>query len=51
MDNEKSIVISSTFATEPLREPITFWLDRLKLDARLIFAPELQLMQNLLDAE
>ena len=50
MDNQKSIVISSTFATEPLREPITFWLDRLKLDARHIFAPELQLMQNLLDA-
>ena len=50
MDNQKSIVISSTFAAEPLREPISFWLDRLKLAARLIFAPELQLIQNLLDA-
>jgi FkbH-like protein len=50
MDNQKSIVISSTFAAEPLREPISFWLDRLKLSARLLFAPELQLFQNLLDA-
>jgi len=50
MDNQKSIVISSTFAAEPLREPISFWLNRLKLAARLIFAPELQLIQNLLDA-
>jgi FkbH-like protein len=44
-----SIVIGSTFAAEPLREPISFWLDRLKLAARLIFAPELQLVQNLVD--
>ena len=50
MDNQKSIVISSTFAAEPLREPISFWLDRLELVAPLIFAPELQLIQNLLDA-
>jgi FkbH-like protein len=50
MDNQKSIVISSTFAAEPLREPISFWLDRLELVASLIFAPELQLIQNLLDA-
>ena len=50
MDNQKSIVISSTFAAEPLREPISFWLNRLKLAARLIFAPELQLIQNLLNA-
>jgi hypothetical protein len=50
MNNQKSIVISSTFAVEPLREPISFWLDRLHLDARLTFAPELQLLQNLLDA-
>jgi FkbH-like protein len=50
MDNQKSIVISSTFAAEPLREPLSFWLNRLQLPGRLVFAPELQLMQNLLDA-
>jgi FkbH-like protein len=50
MDNQKSIVISSTFAAEPLRVPLSFWLNRLKLAARLVFAPELQLIQNLLDA-
>jgi FkbH-like protein len=50
MDNQKSIVISATFAAEPLRAPLLFWLHRLKLPSRLIFAPELQLIQNLLDA-
>ena len=49
MDNQNSIVISSTFAAEPLRVPLSFWLDRLRLGARLVFAPELQLIQNLLD--
>lgn len=49
--NQNSIVISSTFAAEPLRVPLSFWLDRLKLAARLVFAPELQLIQNLLDPD
>jgi FkbH-like protein len=50
MDHQNSIVISSSFAAEPLRAPLSFWLSRLKLSARLVFAPELQLIQNLLDA-
>jgi FkbH-like protein len=51
MDKEKALVISSSFTAEPLRESIFFWLDRLNLAAQVVFGPQLQLIQNLLDAD
>jgi FkbH-like protein len=44
-----SISIAATFTAEPLREPLAFWLDELKWDCGIRFAPYNQVFQELLD--
>lgn len=44
-----SIAIASTFTIEPLRRPLTFWLERLQIPAEVDFAPYAQVLQALLD--
>jgi FkbH-like protein len=43
------IVIAGTFTVEPLSQPIEFWMERLRIPARIEFAPHNQIFQQLLD--
>lgn len=48
MKNRK-ITISATFTAEPLSDPLTFWLNQLKLPFEIEFSPFNQVFQQLLD--
>jgi amino acid adenylation domain-containing protein/FkbH-like protein len=47
--NPQTIAICGTFTTEPLEEPLRFWLDELEIPSRIKFAPYDQVFQQLLD--
>jgi len=47
--NGPFIAISATFTAEPLRDPLSFWLDRLGFNDQIEFAPYNQVFQQLLD--
>jgi FkbH-like protein len=49
MDNERTIVIASTFTPDPMRDAIQYWLERLELPGQIVFAPQNQVLQTLLD--
>ncbi|MBI3000000.1 MAG: HAD-IIIC family phosphatase [Deltaproteobacteria bacterium] len=49
MQSESTIVISSTFAADPIAESVNFWLEHMEMPARVSFARPLQLVQTLLD--
>jgi amino acid adenylation domain-containing protein/FkbH-like protein len=43
------VAVCGTFTTEPLEEPLRFWLDELEIPSRVKFAPYDQVFQQLLD--
>jgi amino acid adenylation domain-containing protein/FkbH-like protein len=45
----QTIAICGTFTTEPLEEPLRFWLDELGMPGSIKFAPYDQVFQQLLD--
>ncbi len=45
----RTIAVCGTFTTEPLEEPLRFWLDELQMPGRIKFAPYNQVFQQLLD--
>jgi ABC-type multidrug transport system ATPase subunit len=45
----QTIALGGTFTTEPLEEPLRFWLDELEIPSRIKFAPFDQVFQQLLD--
>jgi amino acid adenylation domain-containing protein/FkbH-like protein len=45
----QTIAICGTFTTEPLEEPLRFWLDELGIPSQIKFAPYGQVFQQLLD--
>ncbi|HKD06956.1 MAG TPA: amino acid adenylation domain-containing protein [Bryobacteraceae bacterium] len=45
----ETIAVAATFTAEPLEEPLSFWMDRLDIPARVNFAPYGQVFQQLLD--
>jgi FkbH-like protein len=45
----QTIAVCGTFTTEPLEEPLRFWLDELGMPGRIKFAPFDQVFQQLLD--
>src|SRR6266508_1448359 len=49
MDNQRTIVIASTFTPDPVRDTIQYWLERLELPGQIVFAPQNQVLQTLLD--
>jgi FkbH-like protein len=44
-----SIVITSTFVAEPVETSLSFWMQELKIPAKIAFAPYNQVFQQLLD--
>ena len=44
-----TIAVCGTFTTEPLEEPLRFWLDELGIPSQIKFAPYDQVFQQLLD--
>ncbi len=48
-NRQETIAIASTFTAEPIEEFLNFWLEELKLSARVEFAPYNQVFQQLLD--
>lgn len=46
-----SVVVTSTFTAQPLKEPLDFWSEELNLPMRVRFAPYGQVFQQLLDPE
>lgn len=49
MQAEREIVIASSFTAEPVRESVQFWLRRMQMPGRILFAPQNHLLQTLLD--
>ncbi|HVO92576.1 MAG TPA: HAD-IIIC family phosphatase [Terriglobales bacterium] len=49
MADERTIVIASTFTPDPVGDTIRYWLDCLELRGRIVFAPQNQVFQTLLD--
>ncbi|HEY3861976.1 MAG TPA: amino acid adenylation domain-containing protein [Verrucomicrobiae bacterium] len=45
----ETIAVCGTFTTEPVEEPLRFWLDELGIRHRIQFAPYNQVFQQLLD--
>jgi FkbH-like protein len=45
----QTIAIGGTFTTEPLEDPLRFWLNELEIPSRIKFAPYNQVFQQLLD--
>ena len=45
----RTLAVASTFTAEPLSEPLTFWMERLGLQAKIRFAAYNQVFQELLD--
>jgi amino acid adenylation domain-containing protein/FkbH-like protein len=45
----QTIAVCGTFTTEPLEDPLRFWLDELEIPGRIQFAPFDQVFQQLLD--
>jgi amino acid adenylation domain-containing protein/FkbH-like protein len=45
----QTIALAGTFTTEPVEEPLRFWLDELGIPSRIKFAPYNQVFQQLLD--
>ena len=46
-----SLTISATFTAEPIKGPLSFWMDKLGIPARVNFAPYNQVFQELLSPE
>jgi len=44
-----NVVIGGTFTSEPLEEPLRFWIDELQISTGIKFAPFNQVFQQLLD--
>jgi FkbH-like protein len=49
MPIENTIVIASTFTTDPIVDSIQFWLDKLQMTGRVVMAPRFQVLQTLVD--
>lgn len=47
--DRRTIVIASTFTAEPVGDAIHYWLDCLELPGRIVFAPQNQVFQVLLE--
>ena len=45
----RTLAISATFTSEPIREQLEFWISELSLDYKVEFAPYNQVFQSLLD--
>jgi hypothetical protein len=45
-----AIAIAATFTAEPLSASLQYWLDQLKIPAKIEFAPYNQVVQALLDS-
>src|SRR3982751_4344036 len=45
----RTLAISATFTSEPIRDPLEFWIREVSLDYRVEFAPYNQVFQSLLD--
>ena len=45
----QTIAVAGTFTTEPVEEPLRFWLDELQIPSQIKFAPFDQVFQQLLD--
>ncbi|HEX6287623.1 MAG TPA: amino acid adenylation domain-containing protein, partial [Herpetosiphonaceae bacterium] len=48
-DRAQTIAVAATFTAEPVAEPLSFWLEKLSIAARIEFAPYSQVFQQLLD--
>jgi len=51
MGTHQQIAIAASFTTEPLEDTLRFWMETLRLDAEIAFAPYNQIYQELLDPE
>jgi amino acid adenylation domain-containing protein/FkbH-like protein len=47
----QSIVIAATFTADPIKAPMTFWLEKLEIPAAIAIAPYGQVLQALLSPE
>jgi FkbH-like protein len=47
---EPAAAITATFTSEPVEQPLAFWLQKLEMPARITFAPYNQVFQELLDS-
>jgi len=45
----RSIAVAATFTADPLRQPLSFWMQQLHVSADVVLAPYGQVMQQLLD--
>ena len=49
MAMKRTIVIAATFTADPVADSIQFWLERMEMAGEIVFAPQFQLLQTLLD--